>query len=97
MALGMPVVSADMGGVKTMLTHEREGLIYPVSAPYMLAYDVCRIFADPVLAKEMGVRAREKAMRTHDREKNTRQVLELYEELAKGPADRPPAEDAVRK
>lgn len=81
MALGMPVVCADMGGVKTMLTHEQEGLIYPVNAPYMLAYNVCRIFGNRRLAEEMGGRAREKAMLTHDREKNTGQVLDIYKEL----------------
>lgn len=81
MALGMPVVCADMGGVKSMLAHEQEGLIYPVNAPYMLADGVCRIFGDSGLAEELGERAREKAMRTHDREKNTRQVLEIYREL----------------
>ncbi len=82
MALGMPVVCADMGGVKTMLTHDNEGLIYPVNAPYMLAYDVCRIFGEKELAERLGSRAREKAMKTHDREKNARQVLEIYRELA---------------
>lgn len=81
MALGMPVVCADMGGVKSMLSHGQEGLLYPVSAPYMLADCVCRIFADSRLAREMGSRARERAMKTHDRGKNTRQVLEIYEEL----------------
>lgn len=81
MALGMPVVCADMGGVKSMLAHEQEGLLYQVNAPYMLADSVCRIFADRKLAEEMGSRARKRAMLTHDREKNTRQALEIYEEL----------------
>lgn len=65
-----------------MLTHDNEGLIYPVNAPYMLAYDVCRIFGEKELAERLGSRAREKAMKTHDREKNARQVLEIYRELA---------------
>ena len=84
MALGMPVVSADMGGVKSMLTHEREGLIYQTDAPYMLAYQVSRIFDSDELAARLGRQARIRAMETHNREENARRVLAVYRDICEG-------------
>jgi len=84
MMLGMPVVSADVGGVRSMLSHGREGLLYQADAPYMLAYDVMRIFQDDKLAAALGSSARERAAVAHNREKNLSQVLGAYGEALKG-------------
>ena len=81
MALGMPVVSADMGGVKSMLVHGEEGLLYQADAPYMLAYEISRIFDCDELACRLGSRARDRAMKNHNREENARQVLAVYQEI----------------
>jgi len=80
MMLGMPVVSADMGGVSSMLAHGREGLLYQADAPYMLAYYVMEIFGDDKRAKALGSRARERAAVSHDRRNNLAQVLSAYRE-----------------
>lgn len=84
MALGMPVVCADMGGVKSLLSHEREGMLYPADAPYMLAYYIGRIFDDEDFARRLGRQARERAMKTHDRAQNVRQVMAVYREIGGG-------------
>lgn len=84
MLLGMPVISSDVGGVKNMLTHEKEGFVYQADAPYMLAHYVNRIFADDELAERLGQAAVVHAARTHDREKNSRRLLEIYEEILAG-------------
>lgn len=84
MALGMPVVCADMGGVRTLLSHEQEGMLYPADAPYMLAYYIGRIFDDDDFARRLGRQARERAMRTHDRAQNVRQVMTVYREIGGG-------------
>lgn len=50
MLLGVPVVSSDVGGVKNMMIHGREGYIYPADEPYMIAYYICEIFGNDEIA-----------------------------------------------
>ena len=78
MLLGVPCVSSDVGGVKTMLVHEQEGLLYQADAPYMLAHSIHRIFNDRSLAEKFSQNARAHASVTHDQEKNLRAVLDAY-------------------
>ena len=87
MLLGMPVVSSDVGGVKNMMIHGEEGFIYQADAPYMLAYYVNCIFAEDGLAKRLGQAAASHACVTHDREKNGRRLMEIYEKILTGGGD----------
>ena len=81
MLVGCPVVSSDVGGVKNMLEHEKEGFIYQSSAPYMLAYYVNKIFEDDGLACSISENARKHASVTHDREVNMKTMCKIYEEV----------------
>ena len=81
MLLGMPVVSSDVGGIKNLLEHGRDGYIYQWDAPYMLAWYVCKVFEDQDRAVEMGQRARARALVTHDRRRNLQDMLNIYEEI----------------
>ncbi len=78
MILGVPTVSSDVGGVKNMLEHNKDGFVYQADAPYMLAYYVKRIFENDDLARELSGNARKHAEITHDREKNIVNLLEIY-------------------
>ena len=78
MLLGVPCVAADVGGVKTMLTHGEEGLVYQSTAPYMLAHNINALFADRAFAENLGRQARKHAQETHNSEKNLQNLLEIY-------------------
>ena len=82
MLLGVPCVAADVGGVTTMMTHEKEGFVYQSTAPYMLAHYICQVFAMEDAAASLGQAAREHALCTHDPEKNLRDLLNIYNTLA---------------
>lgn len=82
MILGCLAVASDVGGVKNMLVHGTEGFVYQSSAPYMLAYYVKRIFADRNLALSFSAQARIHALKTHDREKNFADLLDIYKQIA---------------
>lgn len=82
MLLGVPCVSADVGGVSSMLTHEKEGYLYPSSAPYMLAYDIDRIFREQERAEELGQAARLRAEQTHNPEANFKKLMDIYQKIA---------------
>lgn len=82
MLLGVPCVAADVGGVTTMMAHEKEGFVYQSTAPYMLAHYICRIFAMQDAAEALGQSARAHAAKTHDPEKNLQDLLAIYQTLA---------------
>lgn len=81
MLLGVPIVAADVGGVKELIQHSEEGYIYQADAPYMLAGNVIRYFKDDSLAIQIGEKARVHALRTHDREKNYMKLIGIYNEI----------------
>lgn len=79
MILGTPTISSDVGGVKNMLTHEKEGFIYQSTAPYMLAYYVNKLFGmseDEI--NTISVNARKHALDIFDRKKNANRTIEIY-------------------
>lgn len=81
MLLGMPVVASDVGGIKSLMTHNIEGLIYQTSSPYMLADCIMRIFADSNLASQLGYNAHNRAIKTHNSEKNYRDLKSIYRKV----------------
>lgn len=78
MILGVPTVSSDVGGVKNMLVHDKEGFVYQHDAPYMLAHYVCEIFKNDELALKFSENAKVHANITHDREKNLNDMIGIY-------------------
>lgn len=82
MLLGMPVVSAAVGGVPCMLRDKEEGLLYPPQDTGRLAEAVCTMFTDDSFAKQCGRNAGKHALMTHDPETNYRRLLEIYEQLS---------------
>jgi glycosyltransferase involved in cell wall biosynthesis len=81
MLLGVPCVTSDVGGVKDLICHNKEGYVYQADAPYMLAYYVKKIFADSGKSKRFGEAARAHALRTHDRKINSARLLQIYSQL----------------
>lgn len=82
MLLGLPVVSSDVGGVKNMMIHNEDGVIYPFDEPYMISYYVKQIFSDLEKAEKFSKNARIHARATHNRQKNVSTVLSIYKEIA---------------
>lgn len=81
MILGVPCVASDVGGVSDMLKHKEEGFLYQADAPYMLAYYVNKISGNEELALKFTKNAREHALKTHDREENTKRLIDIYDEI----------------
>lgn len=79
--LGVPIVASYVGGVIDRVKHNVDGFHYQHDAPYMLAHYVCEIFKSEDLALKFSKNAREHALQTHDRDENTRKLIEIYEEI----------------
>lgn len=86
MLLGVPVVSSMVGGVASLITHGREGFLYPADAPYLLAEYASRLFDDDHLAQSLSAAARARAMQTHDRGAISARLMHIYGALAGGGA-----------
>lgn len=81
MVLGVPSVAADVGGVRNLMTHEREGLIYASGDTAALAKHILRLFDMGEEASGLGKAARSHARITHDPEKNLRDLMKIYDEI----------------
>lgn len=81
MLLGMPVVASSVGGVTDMLEDKKEGFLYQSDAPYMLAHYIMKMFDNDEIAEACGLAARKKALRTHDRDLNNQNLVEIYEKV----------------
>lgn len=81
MVLGVPCVASDVGGISDMLKHKEEGFVYQTDAPYMLAHYICEIFKNEDLAIKFSNNAREHALKTHDKDENTRRLIEIYNDI----------------
>ena len=82
MILGVPVVCSDVGGIKSLLTHNHEGYIYQADAPYMLARSIINIFEDDDLAQKFSRNARAHALKTHDKDLNLKALIDTYNKIA---------------
>ncbi len=87
MLLGMPCVTADVGGVLSIFTDGEDGIAYPgfrvngeglEKTSEHLANAIIKLWSDPEKEKEYCKNAREHALRNHDQAKNYERTLEVY-------------------
>ena len=83
MILGVPSVASCVGAMLEMINHGEDGFLYPFNEPYLLADAVCKIFADQNLASQFSQKGHDHAARTYDREYNARNLLRMYEQVAR--------------
>lgn len=81
MILGVPSVASYVGGIPDMMKDKVDGFLYQHDAPYMLAHYICEIFENEGVALKFSKSARKRGMTTHNREKNTERLFEIYEEI----------------
>lgn len=81
MMLGAPIVSSNVGGVASMLRDGSEGLLYDFHDTQAMVQSIARVLDDDALALSLGQNARAHALKTHDRQNNTRALLAVYREI----------------
>lgn len=78
MLLGMPIVASYAGGTASMLDNNVEGRLLQDGEPYSMAGFIMEMASNFDTAKEMGRRAREKALERHDPDRVCNQLLTTY-------------------
>ena len=77
MAIGVPVVGTAAGGLDEAVTPGENGALVPADDAAALASTLEVLLADPEALERMGERARQRARRDFDAERNFERLLEL--------------------
>lgn len=78
---GLPIVGADIGGVRDVIENEREGLIVPPRDPAAMAAAMQRYLQDPALAGLHGQAAHNRAAQAYAVENTLAKIYELYDQV----------------
>ncbi len=81
MLMGLPIVSTDVGGFKSILNHGNVGIVVPPKDIAALKDALVRILTDPELAKKLGEAGRKYALLNFSADRMTAQVEEVYKEV----------------
>lgn len=78
MLLGVPCISANVGGVLDLMENNIEGYCYQADAPYMLAYYILEVFDKKNNIERVSYKGQEHARVTHDPKLNIEKILYIY-------------------
>jgi glycosyltransferase involved in cell wall biosynthesis len=81
MAMEVPVVVTDAGGMPEAVADGVEGFVVPRRDYRALAEKIETLLRNPGLAREMGKRGRERVLRQFTLERQTETFLQVYQEL----------------
>jgi len=84
MAMGIPVVASDVGGIHALIKHRLNGFLVPSMDEKALADAIIEILSDPVTARSMGAESRKIAERDFTLEAMCDRVIGVYDMAMKG-------------
>jgi glycosyltransferase involved in cell wall biosynthesis len=79
-ACGLPIVTTDTPGCREVIVDGEEGLLVPTKNAEALANAIERLISQPELRKQMGSKARERAIRMFSEEQVIAATLAVYTE-----------------
>ncbi|HEX8994846.1 MAG TPA: glycosyltransferase family 4 protein [Ktedonobacterales bacterium] len=79
LASGRAVVASDIPGFRSVIQHQRDGLLTPPARSEELAWAVCHLLSDDAERKRLGVAGRQRA-EAFNWERVATQVVTFYEE-----------------
>jgi len=81
MALGVPVVASNAGGLPEIIKNEVNGLIVPIDAAGALGMAISRLLGDPDLAKRLGEEGRRTVAARFTADAHAKIVADLYRKI----------------
>lgn len=81
--VGTPCIASYTGGTMDMIENGKTGLLYRFEEVEMLAECLNMIFSDQLLASELSKNGKLVAKERHDKIKNTRTLIEIYNKICK--------------
>lgn len=81
MLMGMPVIATFAGGIPTTIENKKDGLLVQDGDPYALAGAIIELKQNINVAIELGKNARATAVKRHDPERITSDLLHIYSSI----------------
>ena len=79
MFAGRPIIASDVGEIAVALEHGSSGILVPAGDSTALAHAIDGVLSDPERARELGVRARHRALAEYDVAHMVRRYGSMYE------------------
>lgn len=80
--LGLPVIACNVGGLSTIVENYKTGFLVPSNGIFELVHLVESYKENPELYKKIGIKAREKALHRHDRQRVLESLVKVYKKLS---------------
>jgi glycosyltransferase involved in cell wall biosynthesis len=81
--LGMPIISTNVGGISSLIDDGKTGLLIPSNDPYQLAAKILELNNNRDLAIKLGANARIEALKRHNKDTITENLLSIYKNVSK--------------
>lgn len=81
MVAGAPVVASGTGGLREIITHGVDGLLFPPGHATALADNVIRLLSEPELAAQLRQNGRNLAQQVYDWKQVAQKTLRLYQRV----------------
>lgn len=79
--LGISCIANNVGGVSSLIEDGKTGYLVPANDPYQMAFLMKFLAENKDINIEMGKRAKEVAMKRHDRTAIVNRVMDIYAEI----------------
>lgn len=81
MIIGVPCVATYAGGTPSILENNIEGILVQDGDPWAMAGAILELAESPDIAVQFGNKAREKALKRHDRGRIINDLMNVYNNI----------------
>ncbi|MFA5069627.1 MAG: glycosyltransferase family 4 protein, partial [Candidatus Omnitrophota bacterium] len=81
MAMRLPVVASNVGGIYTLIRHKVNGLLVPAMNERALAEGIAQIISDPDMARRMGIASHQAVLKNFTLDIMRDKVIEVYNKV----------------
>jgi len=82
MSLGVPIVASDVGGIPSLVTHKKTGLLVPAGDPGALAVAIDHLLQSSSLREQLGEAGRKRVEQDCRPDRSAIEYVRLYQDLA---------------
>lgn len=83
LAIGKPVIGADIGGIPELVINDRSGLTYKYDDIEDLSNKMKKLFKNEELVKEFGTNAKKQANELYGKDVYYKNIMSIYEKLVR--------------
>lgn len=83
MGIGIPCIASDVGGIKDLIDHEKNGISIPSQDPVALEAAIYRMLTEPEFARGLGKNARNTVQQKFNMEASIQKLEEIYQSFVK--------------